>query len=295
MIQLINVSKRYDKTSILNDVSFKIPAGSIVGLVGRNGSGKSTLLRMISGVLESDAGVVACMEENVYDNPDVKRDIFFVSDDFHFFTKATIKEMRQFYTIFYPKFSLETYYNLLETFGFTETDLIQTFSKGMKRQLALILGLATKTAILLLDESFDGLDPIMRFKVRQILADSVSNSETTVILSSHNLEELSDICDSILIIDNGTIRMQFNEDEFRTTYHKYRVAFKEPLDLAVLSGLNILHQTGTQRIFTFIIKGESSQIEDTLNALNPLLLEEDSLSLDEAFIYEMEPTHENSI
>lgn len=295
MIQFINVNKNYDSKHVLEDISFKIEEGSIVGLVGRNGSGKSTILRLLSGVLEADAGIVAIDEESVFNNPDVKKKIFFVSDDLYFLTKSSIKDMMTFYKLFYPNFDLQVYYELLGVFGFNENQAISSFSKGMKRQVALILGLAARTQILLLDEAFDGLDPFMRFKVRQLISDSSSSHQTITIISSHNLSELSEICDSILMIEDKKLHSHYNENSYATLYHRFRLAFNDVKDPAIFDELSPLHVNGNQRIFTLVIKGERDDIIQKLEAYHPILLEDDALSLDEIFIYEMEAHHERTL
>lgn len=292
MIQFINVNKNYDDKHVLEDISFKIEEGSIVGLVGRNGSGKSTILRLLAGVLDADAGIVAINEESVFDNPNIKKEVFFVSDDLYFLTKSTIKDMMQFYQLFYPNFDLNVYYELLKVFGFNESQAISSFSKGMKRQVALILGISTRTKILLLDEAFDGLDPFMRFKVRQLISDSSSSNKTITIISSHNLSELSEICDSILMIDEKKLHSHYNENTYASLYHRFRLAFKDVMDASVFDSLNPLHINGNQRIFTLVIKGDREEILQKLQALEPILLENDTLTLDEIFIYEMEAHNE---
>lgn len=295
MIQFINVNKAYDNHLVLENICFKIQPGNIVGLVGRNGAGKSTLLRLLSGILEPTAGVVSYNNETVYDNPAIKKEIFFVGDEFYYFNKATIKEMRRFYEVFYPNFSHTRYNNLLETFGFNESQLIGSFSKGMKRQVALIFGLSSMTQVLLLDEAFDGLDPMMRFKVRQLVSDDVSERQSTIIISSHNLDELNDICDSILTIDGKHLHSYYQNSQYSEMFHKYRIAFKEPMSLSEFDILGPLHVEGTSKIFTLVFKGDQETIEQNLNALKPLLLERDSLTLNEIFIYEMEHNDEKSI
>lgn len=295
MIQFINVNKNYDSKHVLEDISFKIEEGSIVGLVGRNGSGKSTILRLLSGVLEADAGIVAIDEESVFNNPDVKKKIFFVSDDLYFLTKSSIKDMMTFYKLFYPNFDLQVYYELLGVFGFNENQAISSFSKGMKRQVALILGLAARTEILLLDEAFDGLDPFMRFKVRQLISDSSSSHQTITIISSHNLSELSEICDSILMIEDKKLHSHYNENSYAALYHRFRLAFNDVKDPEIFNDLSPLHISGNQRIFTLVIKGERDEIIKKLEAYHPILLEDDALSLDEIFIYEMEAHHERTL
>lgn len=295
MIQFINVNKAYENHLVLENLCFKIEPSNIVGLVGRNGAGKSTLLRLISGILEPTAGVVAYNNESIYNNPVLKKSIFYVGDEFFYFNKATIKEMRKFYQVFYENFSEARYYELLEVFNFREEQTLGSFSKGMKRQIALIFGLASMTEVLLLDEAFDGLDPMMRFKVRQLISDDVSQRKSTIIISSHNLDELNDICDSILTIDGNHLHSYYNNAQYEELFHKYRLAFKDAMSVSAFTSLNPIHVEGTSKIFTLVFKGERDQIEANLLTLNPLLMERDTLSLNEIFIYEMENNHENAL
>ena len=295
MIQFINVSKDYDHTPVLENISFTINKGSIVGLVGRNGAGKSTLLRLICGVLEPSAGVVAYNSESIYDNPYAKKSIFFVGDEFYYFNKATLKDMRIFYQSFYENFSQERYYDLLDAFKFNEKQSISSFSKGMKRQLAFIFGLSSQTEVLLLDEAFDGLDPMMRFKVRQLISDDVSNRNSTIVISSHNLNELNDICDSILTIDGNHLHSHYQNTQYSELFHKYRIAFGDATSTTIFDDMKPLFVEGTSKIFTVVFKGDRSSIETFLSNLNPLLLERDVLTLNEIFIYEMEHHDENSL
>lgn len=295
MIQFTNVNKNYDAVPVLENICFKLTPGSIVGLVGRNGAGKSTLLQLLCGILEPTAGVVSYNNESIYDNPVAKKDVFFVGDDFFYFNKASIKDMRMYYQVFFENFSLDRYYDLLDSFNFKENQLIGSFSKGMKRQVALILGLSCKTPVLLLDEAFDGLDPLMRFKVRQLISDDVSERNSTIVISSHNLDELNDICDSILTIDGNHLHSHYQNTQYSEIFHKYRIAFDSDFNRDNFADLKPIHIEGTRRIFTLVLKGDGETIEAGLKAMNPLLLEKDSLTLNEIFMYEMEYADENAL
>lgn len=295
MIKFTNVNKYYDNQLVLENMCFHLEPGTVVGLVGRNGAGKSTLLQLMCGILEPTAGVVSYKDESVYDNPIAKKEIFFVGDDFFYFNKATIKDMRSFYQVFFENFSLERYEDLLKAFNFKENQLIGSFSKGMKRQVALILGLSCKTPLLLLDEAFDGLDPLMRFKVRQLISDDVSERNSTIVISSHNLDELNDICDSILTIDGNHLHSHYQNTEYSEIFHKYRIAFGQDFDKSGFDQLKPLHVEGNRQIFTLVLKGDGDTIESSLKSLNPLLLERDVLSLNEIFMYEMEYADENAL
>src|SRR5690554_2660800 len=288
MISFSNVVKRFDEKLVLDNINWKLSKGHCYGLVGPNGSGKSTLLRLISGVIEADTGTVFVDRENVFDNPPAKEKIFFLADDPYFFPQSNMDEMRAFYQRFYPNFDVQKYQMLLEDFKLDPFTKINSFSKGMKRQVMLILGLASNPDILLLDEAFDGLDPLMRFKLRQYIAQEISENEILVVISSHNLRELEDICDHIAMINNNKLQMDSATDEMQDTYHKYQLVFKDRFDIEVLKALNPLHVSGTDRIFTMIVKGDKSEIEPSLKALNPMILEKGHASLEEIFIYETE-------
>lgn len=288
MISFSNVVKRFDEKLVLDNINWKLSKGHCYGLVGPNGSGKSTLLRLISGVIESDTGTVFVDRENVFDNPLAKEKIFFLADDPYFFPQSTMEEMRAFYQRFYPNFDVQKYQMLVEDFKLDPFTKINSFSKGMKRQVMLILGLASNPDVLLLDEAFDGLDPLMRFKLRQYIAQEISENEILVVISSHNLRELEDICDHIAMINNNKLQMDSATDEMQDTYHKYQLVFKDRFDIDVLKALNPLHVSGTDRIFTMIVKGDKSEIEPSLKALDPMILEKGHASLEEIFIYETE-------
>lgn len=288
MISFNSVKKSFGDKVVLDNINWKLTPNHCYGLVGPNGSGKSTLLRLISGVLEADAGTVFVDKENVFDNPVAKEKIFFLGDDPFFFPQSTIEDMRKFYQRFYPNFDLQTYHSLLEDFELDHHAKINAFSKGMKRQVMLILALSCKPEILLLDEAFDGLDPRMRFKLRQYIAQEISEQETIVVISSHNLRELEDICDHIVLINNKTLQMDATTYDMQDTYHKFQMVFKEAFDINRIKDLNPLHIAGEQRIFTVITKGNAEEIEASLKALNPTVLEKGSVSLEEIFIYETE-------
>lgn len=288
MISFSNVVKRFDEKLVLDNINWKLSKGHCYGLVGPNGSGKSTLLRLISGVIEADTGTVFVDRENVFDNPLAKKKIFFLADDPYFFPQSNMDEMRAFYQRFYPNFDVQKYQMLLEDFKLDPFTKINSFSKGMKRQVMLILGLASNPDILLLDEAFDGLDPLMRFKLRQYIAQEISENEILVVISSHNLRELEDICDHIAMINNNKLQMDSATDEMQDTYHKYQLVFKDRFDIDVLKALNPLHVSGTDRIFTMIVKGDKAEIEPSLKALDPMILEKGHASLEEIFIYETE-------
>lgn len=288
MIQLKQVSKSFDNTLVLDHVDWFVKKGSVFGLVGPNGAGKSTILRLISGVITPEFGVVTLDDQNVYDNPRVKQRILFLSDDPFYLHQSTIEEMKEFYKIFYASFNESMYQRLLNNFPVPTKKKINYFSKGMKRQVGLILALSVNPDVLLLDESFDGLDPVMRLTLKRFIAQEMLSREMTVIISSHNLRELEDICDQIALIDNKKVVMSGQVDMIKDEFHKFQIGFKEVLDIAGFNGLDIIHQEQVGNVFTLVIKGSLDTIKTQLESLNPALYTELPLNLEEIFVYEME-------
>lgn len=288
MINLKNINKHFDDKQVLEHINWDVPKASIYGLVGPNGAGKSTLLRIISGVLKADEGTVLVNGVDVYDNPSIKKHILFVSDDPFFLPQSSIKEMRQFYELFYPSFNDSMYYSLLKKFGLSETDKINDFSKGMKRQASIILALSCSPDILLLDEAFDGLDPVMRLNLKRIIANELLNRDMTVIISSHNLRELEDICDRIALLNNHTITIQDEIESIRNQYHKIQLAYTNPIDDKVLHDLDPMYFDKRGNVYMLVLKGELDDKMKRIQDTQPVLCEEIPITMEEVFVYEME-------
>lgn len=288
MINLKNINKHFDDKQVLEHINWDVPKASIYGLVGPNGAGKSTLLRIISGVLKADEGTVLVNGVDVYDNPSIKKHILFVSDDPFFLPQSSIKEMRQFYELFYPSFNDSMYYSLLKKFGLSETDKINDFSKGMKRQASIILALSCSPDILLLDEAFDGLDPVMRLNLKRIIANELLNRDMTVIISSHNLRELEDICDRIALLNNHTITIQDEIESIRNQYHKIQLAYTNPIDDKVLHDLDPMYFDKRGNVYILVLKGELDDKMKRIKDTQPVLCEEIPITMEEVFVYEME-------
>ena len=288
MINLMNINKHFDDKQVLEHINWDVPKASIYGLVGPNGAGKSTLLRIISGVLKADEGTVLVNGVDVYDNPSIKKHILFVSDDPFFLPQSSIKEMRQFYELFYPSFNDSMYYSLLKKFGLSETDKINDFSKGMKRQASIILALSCSPDILLLDEAFDGLDPVMRLNLKRIIANELLNRDMTVIISSHNLRELEDICDRIALLNNHTITIQDEIESIRNQYHKIQLAYTNPIDDKVLHDLDPMYFDKRGNVYMLVLKGELDDKMKRIKETQPVLCEEIPITMEEVFVYEME-------
>lgn len=288
MIKLNNVSKNFDNNIVLKDLNLEIKKGSVVGLVGANGSGKSTLLRLLSGVIETDTGSIHINDKDIYNNPEAKKEVFFLADDPYFFSQSTISDIQKFYEVFYKDFDETIFTDLLLEFNLDPDIKINSFSKGMKRQVSVILAFACQSEILLLDEAFDGLDPLMRFKLRQYIGDKTFQKDGIVIISSHNLRELEDICDSILIIDDHKVKMNHSTQEYNDIYHRFQVAFHEPFDERKFDVLNPLNVNGKEQLFTLILKGDKNKLKKKIDMFNPLINEHSSVSLEEIYLYELE-------
>lgn len=288
MIKLTNVSKSFDKTHVLDKVDWDVKKGSVFGLVGPNGAGKSTILRLISGVIRPDNGQVTLEGEPIYDNPTNKKRILFLADEPFYLHQSTIDEMRDFYRLFYSSFDEEIYQKLLLNFPIPQNKKINDFSKGMKRQVGLILALSLSPEVLLLDESFDGLDPVMRLTLKRFIAREMESREMTVIISSHNLRELEDICDQIALIDNKKVVMSGEVDSIKNDFHKFQVGYSQEMPATLFDTMDLIHKEQIGNVFTIVLKGEVSQVKRMLADTNPVLLTELPLNLEEIFVYEME-------
>lgn len=288
MIKLTNVSKSFDKTHVLDDVNWDVKKGSVFGLVGPNGAGKSTILRLISGVITPDSGEVTLEGMPVYDNPINKARILFLADEPFYLHQATIDEMKDFYRLFYASFDEDMYQRLLLNFPVPQNKKINEFSKGMKRQVGLILALSLAPEVLLLDESFDGLDPVMRLTLKRFIAREMESREMTVIISSHNLRELEDICDQIALIDNKKIVMSGEVDSIKNEFHKFQIGYSQEMPENLFDGMGIIHKEQIGNVFTVVIKGEPDSVRKLVEGTNPVLLTELPLNLEEIFVYEME-------
>lgn len=288
MIRTTALTKRFDSFTALDAFSTTIPDGSVYGLVGSNGSGKSTLLRLISGIYEPDGGAVEIDGLEPFENPAAKQQVFHVSDDLYFLPQSNMNEMAKFYRSIYAGFREETYLEMCSRFPIDPKKRINTFSKGMKRQVALILALACNPRVLLLDEAFDGLDPIIRGALRKILADQVFERRMTVLIASHNLRELEDICDLMGLLHQGKIVFERDIDAVKLGFCKVQAGFKAPPAQEALQQLNIMRLDQVGSVLSLIVRGNSEEILSYMNTLEPMFVETVPLTLEEVFIYEME-------
>lgn len=289
MITASHINKRFDKVEAVRDVSVTIKKGEVFGLIGTNGAGKSTFLRMVCGVLKPDSGEILIDERPVFENTAAKRDIFYISDDQFYLTNANAMEMMHFYRDYYSGFDTERFPELLQKFQLDPRRKINTFSKGMKKQLSVLLGVCANTKYLLCDETFDGLDPVMRQAVKSIFAGELTNRDFTPIIASHNLRELEDICDSVGILHQGGVLMQKDLEEMKLNIHTIQCVFQnQENEEQLLKSLNIVKDEKRGMLHLITARGKKEEILATVHAFSPLFAEVLPLSLEEIFISETE-------
>lgn len=287
MIQIYNLSKSFDTKKVLQNLSITINDGEVFGLVGINGAGKSTLLRTLSGIYKADSGAILFDGENVYENVNIKKDIFFLSDDPYYPPNSTAHSVLSFYKSFY-NLSEEKFYDVISKFKLDISRTINNFSKGMKRQLFIALALAIAPKYLFLDEAFDGLDPLARLIFKRELNDLLEEKQMTVIISSHSLRELEDICDSYGLIDYGKITNTGSIEDRKLLYHKYQLAFLEEKERADFNDLDIVSFNKVGRIIKLVIRGNEDECNQKLEKYNPLLIDKINIDFEELFIIEVE-------
>lgn len=288
MIKIENLSKKYDKDNVLDNLNCTIKDGCIYGLVGANGSGKSTLLRLINGVFTPDKGIICVDGEDVCDNMEIKQNMVFVPDDLFFYPSYTLLDMARFYQAMYEKFDMNYLKELANILKLDMNTKINTFSKGMKRQCALICAISTNCKYMFFDETFDGLDPIIRSLVKKILAKKMEENNTTIVMTSHNLRELEDICDNLGLLYKGGILFESDTDKLKTTMFKAQISFKEDFSKEKFKSLDILSFKKCGSVATLIINDKKGNSKKVLENMKPLILDYLPLTLEEIFIYEME-------
>ena len=297
MIELKNTVKKFDSYTALDGVSLSIEKGTAFGLLGSNGAGKSTILRLISGIYSPESGEVLVDGESVFDNVTAKEKVFFINDETVQFGSFTLLKLKNYYKNFYTSFSEEIFETLRKKTGLPLDKKINTFSKGMKRQAIVIIGLACRTDYLLLDEAFDGLDPTMRIIVKKMIVDAMLDRQLTTIISSHNLKEINEVCDKAALIHEGKIVFSRDIDDVKGSVHKIQVVFNRKEDGTVATyskedfaqdGIEILHFEQSQSICFIIAKGDIEAIKASLLIKNPMITEVIPLTLEEIFIYELE-------
>lgn len=288
MIEIRNISKVLGKKKVLDNISLSINNGEILGLVGINGVGKSTLLRCISGVYHVEEGDILIDNKSVYENNEVKKDILFIPDESAISAKTTINSLLDFFSSFY-EVDKKAFVNYLNTFKVNITSKpLNTFSKGMKRRVLLCFALAIHPKYLLLDEAFDGLDPLGKVQFKKLLDEQMSKYDMTVIIASHSLRELTLIANTFALLNSGKIISQGDVDNQESAYYKVQMAFNDEIDLNLFNEKTIVKKTKLGRIVTLIVNQNKEEIEQTFNKYNPLTLDILPLSFEERFVYEME-------
>ena len=288
MIKIENLSKKYDKENILDNLNCTIKDGSIYGLVGSNGAGKSTLLRLINGIFTPDSGTILIDGEEVFENEEIKQNLVFVPDDLFFYSNYTILDTAKYYEAMYKNFDMDYLKKLASTLKLDINRKINTFSKGMKRQCALICALATKCKYMFFDETFDGLDPVIRNTMKKIIAKQMEEENTTIVMTSHNLRELEDICDNLGLLYKGGIFFESDIDTIKTNMYKVQISLKNDFSQDSFKDLEILNYKKIGSVATLIINDRNQTSKKMLEKLNPIILDFLPLTLEEVFIYEME-------
>ena len=287
MLEAKNVVKTFDGFRALDSLNMTVPKGAVYGLVGPNGAGKSTIIRHLAGIYRQDSGEVLLDGQPVYENPAVKRRMTVIGDDWYYFPQANIREMARFFAGLYPAFSWERYEKLKQVFPLDEKMMLRRMSKGMQKQAAFWLAVCCMPEYLILDEPVDGLDPVMRRQVWSLLLGDVSERGTTVLVSSHNLRELEDVCDHVGILNRGQVLLERSLSDLQDNTVKLQVAYAGVTEPLLPSELNILHRSHVGRVYTYIVRGSRAEILRRMEITEPILLESIPLTLEEIFIYEL--------
>ena len=288
MIKITNLSKSYGDKKVLEDLNCTIKTGSIYGLIGANGAGKSTLLRIIMGIFQKNSGSIEIDGKEISDSEEFKQKLVFVPDDLFFFKNYSINDMVIFYSKLYKNFDKEFAIKMFDKLKLNRKQKIQTFSKGMKRQTALVCALATNADYMFFDETFDGIDPVIRNFMKKVIAEQMEKKETTIIMTSHNLRELEDICDNLGLLHKGGILFESDIDSLKTNMFKIQISLPREFSKEDFQNLNVLSFKKTGSVATVILKGEREGYEKILEDMNPIILDFLPLTLEEIFIYEME-------
>lgn len=288
MIELKGISKRFGEIEASKNISLDIQDGQIFGLLGTNGAGKSTLLRMMSGVLKPDEGELMVDGLSVFDNPDAKSSLFYISDEQFYFPNATALDMMAFYQVYYSDFDEKRFRKFLLRFNLDSKRKVRTFSKGMKKQLSILMGICAGTKYLLCDETFDGLDPVMRQGIKSLLAKEIDERGFTPIIASHNLRELEDICDHIGLLHKGGVLLSKDLEELKCDLLKVQCVLPEEADERIRFLLDVVKFERRGKLVTMIVRGGTDNVMSVVNAFDPVYCEALPLSLEEIFICETE-------
>ena len=281
MLEMKNVTKTFDGFKALDNLSLHVPKGAVYGLVGPNGAGKSTAIRHLTGVYRPDCGEILMEGQKIYENNAVKARMGYIPDEIFFFPSASLEEMRRYYRSMYPRFNDELFDRLYDVFQLPKKGQIRRFSKGMQKQAAFHLTICCHPDVMILDEPVDGLDPVMRRQVWSLILSEVAQHETTVLISSHNLRELEDVCDHVGIMDHGKMLLERSLADMQGSTCKLQIVGDVP------AGLEILHQSYSARLQTLIVRGEPERVVEMVKMTNPVYFDVLPLSLEEIFIYEL--------
>ena len=281
MLQVKNVTKRFGDFKALDNLTMTVPRGTVYGLVGPNGAGKSTAIRLLTGVYTPDRGEITMDGQPIYENTAVKERIGYIPDEIFYFPSATLEDMRKYYRGLYPKFDDALFERLYEIFDLPKKTPLRRFSKGMQKQAAFHLAICCRPEVLILDEPVDGLDPVMRRQVWSLILSDVAEHGTTVLISSHNLRELEDICDHVGIMDHGRMLLEKSLADMQGSTVKLQLVGALP------EGLDVLHESKSGRLATYIIRGGAAEVSEAVAAGNPAYFDVLPLSLEEIFIYEL--------
>ena len=287
MLEMKNVTKTFGNFKALDDLTLTVPSGRVYGLVGPNGAGKSTAIRHLTGVYRPDSGSVTMDEQPIYENPAVKAAIGYIPDEIFYYPSATLEDMRKFYRGIYPTFDDALFDKLYDVFQLPKRTPIRRFSKGMQKQAAFWLAMCCMPDYLILDEPVDGLDPVMRRQVWSLMMGDVAERGTTVLVSSHNLRELEDVCDHVGILNKGRVLLERSLSDLQDNTVKLQVSYQGVTEPVLPAELNILHRSHVGRVYTYIVRGSSQEILGRMQITEPVLLESIPLTLEEIFIYEL--------
>ena len=288
MIELKNVSKIFGDVKAVDNICLTIRNNTVMGLLGTNGAGKSTLLRMMAGVLKPDDGEILIDDMPVWNNPEAKGKFFYISDDQYYFPNSTPKEFGSFYKTYYPAFDEERFLQLLDKIDLPADRKIRTFSKGMKKQLSILIGICAGTNYLFCDETFDGLDPVMRQAIKSLFIQEMERRSFTPVIASHNLRELEDISDHIGLLHKGGVLLSQDLEDLRCNLTKIQCVLPEELDEKIQNALLVLKMQRHGKLLTMTVRGETDKVVSWLNTLNPIYCEAVPLTLEEIFISETE-------
>ncbi len=288
MIQAVQMTKRFEDILAVDHIDAVIQEGSVFGLIGTNGAGKSTFLRLASGILKPDEGQITLDGQEIYENTEAKKKFFYISDEMYFFSNASPLDMMTYYSRVYDRFDKERFHRLMKSFCLDEKRRIHTFSKGMKKQVSVICGICANTEYLFCDETFDGLDPVMRQAVKSIFAADMEDRNLTPIIASHNLRELEDICDHVGLLHKGGILLSRDLDDMKLNIHKIQCVLQPGMGPEDLVTLKCLSSEQRGRLLTLTVRGTREEVEEKIKAYEPVFFECIPLTLEEIFISETE-------